>query len=146
MRSPLSTRSRYRRGLAASAAVLLGAGMVVAGSAPAQAAAGCTVVYRVQSQWSGGFTGDIAITNSGDPVTSWRLEFDFPDAAQKVTQGWSGTYAQSGQHVTVSNAAWNGTLGTGASVSTGFNGTFGFLAATTGSNPVPAPITCAATS
>jgi hypothetical protein len=135
MRSPLSPRSRYRRGLAGSAAVLLGAGLVVAGSSPAQAAAGCTVVYRVQSQWSGGFTGDIAITNSGDPVSSWKLEYDFPDAAQKVTQGWSGTYAQTGQHVTVSNAAWNGTLGTGASVSTGFNGTFG------SANPVPTAFT-----
>ncbi|MEU8607459.1 glycoside hydrolase family 48 protein [Actinoplanes sp. NPDC048791] len=135
MRSPLSTRSRYRRGLAASAAALLAAGLVVAGSSPAQAAAGCTVVYRVQSQWSGGFTGDIAITNSGDPLSSWKLEYDFPDAAQKVTQGWSATYAQSGQHVTVSNAAWNGTLGTGATVSTGFNGTFG------SANPVPTAFT-----
>jgi len=135
MRSPLFTRSRYRRGLAASAAALLGAGLVVAGSSPAQAAAACTVVYRVQSQWSGGFNGDIAITNTGDPVTSWSLEYDFPDAAQKVTQGWSGIYAQSGQHVTVTNAAWNGTLATGASVSTGFNGSFG------SANPVPTAFT-----
>jgi len=135
MRSPLFTRSRYRRGLAAAAAALLGAGLVVAGSSPAQAAASCTVVYRVQSQWTGGFNGDIAITNTGDPVTSWRLEFDFPDAAQRVTNGWSGTYAQSGQHVTVTNAAWNGTLGTGASVSTGFNGAFGTA------NPVPTAFT-----
>ncbi|MET8154619.1 glycoside hydrolase family 48 protein [Actinoplanes sp. NPDC005259] len=102
---------------------------------PAQAAAACTVVYRVQSQWSGGFTGDIAITNTGDPVTSWRLEFDFPDSSQRVTQGWSGVYTQSGQHVTVNNAAWNGNLGTGASVSTGFNGTFG------SANPVPTAFT-----
>ncbi|MFI7543943.1 glycoside hydrolase family 48 protein [Actinoplanes sp. NPDC049599] len=135
MRSPLSPRSRYRRGLAAAAAALLGAGLVVAGSSPAQAAAGCTVVYRVQSQWSGGFTGDIAITNSGDPVTSWRLEYDFPDAAQRVTQGWNGTYTQSGRHVTVANAAWNGTLGTGATISTGFNGSFG------SANPVPTAFT-----
>ncbi|MFI7372941.1 glycoside hydrolase family 48 protein [Actinoplanes sp. NPDC049668] len=131
----LSRRTRCRRGLAASAAVLLGAGLVVAGSSPAQAAAACTVVYRVQSQWSGGFTGDIAITNTGDPVTSWRLEFDFPDSSQRVTQGWSGVYTQSGQHVTVNNAAWNGNLGTGASVSTGFNGTFG------SANPVPTAFT-----
>src|SRR5690348_15124027 len=106
----LSRITRYRRGLAASSAVLLGAGLVVAGSSPAEAAAACTVVYRVQSQWTGGFTGDIAITNTGDAMTSWRLEYDFPDAAQRVTQGWSGVYTQSGQHVTVNNAAWNGNL------------------------------------
>jgi hypothetical protein len=114
-------------------AAVLGAGLVlVAAPPPAQAAVACTVVYRVQSQWTGGFTGDIAITNTGDPLTSWRLEYDFPDAGQKVTQGWSGTYTQSAAHVTVNNLAWNGNLGTGASVSTGFNGTF------TSANPVPA--------
>ncbi|WP_250008063.1 glycoside hydrolase family 48 protein [Actinoplanes sp. M2I2] len=125
------TRQRLRRGLAVSGAAVLGAGAALAAGAPALAAAGCTVVYKVQSQWSGGFTGDIAITNTGDPVSSWKLEYDFPDAAQKVTQGWSGVYAQSGQRVTVSNAAWNGNLGTNGSVSTGFNGTFG------SANPVP---------
>jgi hypothetical protein len=114
--------------------LLLGAGLVFVAN-PASAAAGCTVVYKVQSQWTGGFTGDIAITNSGDPVTSWRLVYSFPDAAQKVTQGWSATYAQSGQQVTVSNASWNGNLGTGATISTGFNGTFG------SSNPLPTQFT-----
>jgi Glycosyl hydrolase family 48/Cellulose binding domain/Bacterial Ig domain len=134
MRS-LHRRPRPRRSVAAGVAVLLGSALVLAAATPAQAAAACTVVYKVQSQWSGGFTGDIAITNAGDPVTSWRLEYDFPDAAQHVTQGWSGTYAQSGQHVTVTNVAWNGGLGTNASVSTGFNGTFG------SANPVPTAFT-----
>ncbi|BCJ48876.1 cellulose 1,4-beta-cellobiosidase [Actinoplanes sp. NBRC 14428] len=129
-------RRKARRALAAFGASLLGTGLVItAAPPPAQAAAACTVAYRVASQWSGGFTGDIAITNTGDPVTGWRLEFDFPDAGQRVTQGWSATYAQSGAHVTVNNAAWNGNLGTGASVSTGFNGTF------TSANPVPTAFT-----
>lgn len=129
-------RRKARRALAASGAALLGAGLAITAAVPpARAAAACTVVYRVASEWSGGFTGDIAITNTGDPVTGWRLEYDFPDAGQRVTQGWNGTYAQSGAHVTVTNAAWNGTLGSGASVSTGFNGTF------TSANPVPAAFT-----
>ena len=133
---PSERRSRrLRRGLAFAGTAVLGAGVALSAGAPAHAAAGCTVVYKVQSQWSGGFTGDIAITNSGDPVSSWKLEYDFPDAAQKVTQGWSGVYSQSGQHVTVNNAAWNGSLGTNASVSTGFNGTFG------SANPVPTAFT-----
>ncbi|KUL24043.1 glycoside hydrolase family 48 protein [Actinoplanes awajinensis] len=127
---------RLRRRLAVTGVAVLGAGAVfVAGGPPAYAAAGCAVVYKVQSQWSGGFTGDIAITNSGDPLTSWKLEYDFPDAGQKVAQGWNGTYAQSGQHVTVTNASWNGTLGTGATAGTGFNGTF------TSANPVPTAFT-----
>jgi hypothetical protein len=132
----LLRRGRWRRGLAAFGAALLGTGLVITAAPPAaHAAAGCTVVYKVQSQWGGGFTGDIAITNNGDPVTSWTLGFDFPDSAQKVTQGWSGNYAQSGAHVTVTNASWNGGLGSGATVSTGFNGTWG------SANPVPTAFT-----
>ncbi|MFI5937683.1 glycoside hydrolase family 48 protein [Actinoplanes sp. NPDC051494] len=120
----------------AAGAALLGTVMVlVAAPPPAQAAAACSVVYKVQSQWSGGFTGDIAITNTGDPLTSWNLQYDFPDAGQKVTQGWSGNYTQSGAHVTVTNVAWNGSLPTGGSVSTGFNGTF------TSANPLPTAFT-----
>ncbi|MFI5892389.1 glycoside hydrolase family 48 protein [Actinoplanes sp. NPDC051513] len=124
-------RHRLRRGLAVAGTVVLGAGIALAAGVPAQAAAGCTVVYKVASQWPGGFTGDIQITNSGDPVSSWKLEYDFPDAAQKVGQGWNGVYSQSGQHVTVNNASWNGSIGTNATVGTGFNGTFG------SANPVP---------
>jgi hypothetical protein len=124
-------RHKLRRSLAMTGVAVLGAGVALAAGAPAHAAAGCTVVYKVQSQWSGGFTGDIAITNAGDAVSSWKLEYDFPDASQKVTQGWNGTYAQSGQHVTVTNASWNGSIGAGATVSTGFNGSFG------SANPVP---------
>lgn len=124
-------RHRLRRSLAIAGTVVLGAGVALAAGVPAQAAAGCTVVYKVASQWPGGFTGDIQITNSGDPVSSWKLEYDFPDASQKVSQGWNGTYAQSGQHVTVSSASWNGSIGTNATVGTGFNGTFG------SANPVP---------
>ncbi|GAA2606528.1 glycoside hydrolase family 48 protein [Paractinoplanes durhamensis] len=122
---------RLRRGLAIAGTTVLGAGVALAAGVPAHAAAGCTIVYKVQSQWSGGFTGDIQITNSGDPVSSWKLEYDFPDASQKVAQGWNGTYAQSGAHVTVTNASWNGSIGTNATVGTGFNGTF------TSANPVP---------
>jgi hypothetical protein len=119
----------------AAAAVLVGGAMVIAAAPPAFAAAGCTVVYKVQSQWSGGFTGDVAITNTGDPISSWRLEYDFPDAGQRVGQGWSGTWAQSGSHVTVDSLSYNGGLATGASVSAGFNGTF------TSANPVPSAFT-----
>ncbi|BFU44420.1 glycoside hydrolase family 48 protein [Krasilnikovia sp. MM14-A1004] len=130
MRSP-----HRRRRLAVLASVLLGTGAVLAGAGPARAAAACTVAYQIQSQWNGGFTGDVAVTNGGDPVTAWRLEFDFPDAAQRVTQGWNGTYAQSGRHVTVTNADWNGGIGTGATVGTGFTGAFGTV------NPVPTAFT-----
>jgi hypothetical protein len=126
---------RWRRVAAVAGTAVLGAGAALIAGVPAHAAAGCTVVYKVQSQWPGGFTGDIQITNSGDPVSSWKLEYDFPDASQKVSQGWNGVYSQSGQHVTINNASWNGGIGTNATIGTGFNGTFG------SANPVPTAFT-----
>jgi endoglucanase len=120
----------------AAAGFLAGAGFLAATLPPASAAAaGCQVSYQVTSQWPGGFQGDIAITNLGDAVSGWSLGFDFPAAGQKVGQGWSATWTQSGTHVTAANAGWNGSLGTGARTSIGFTGTF------TGTNPVPTAFT-----
>jgi hypothetical protein len=54
-----------------------------------------------------------------------------------LSQTWNGTGSQSGTAVTVKDAGYNGVLAPGAAT------TFGFLASWTGSNPVPAPVTCA---
>jgi hypothetical protein len=40
-----------------------------------------------------------------------------------AVQGWSGTFSQSGTALTVTNAAYNGTLGAGASTTFGWTGT-----------------------
>src|SRR5205823_10310081 len=53
-------------------------------------------------------------------------------AGQTVTQLWNGSVTQSGGQVTVTNAGYNGALGTGASTTVGFSGTWN------GSNPTPA--------
>jgi hypothetical protein len=104
------------------------AGVVTAPAA--RAATGCRVDYAVSSSWSGGFGANVTITNLGDPMTSWRLTWSFT-AGQTITQLWNGTVSQSGSNVTVSNASYNGTLGTGASTAFGFNGSW------TGTNPSP---------
>ncbi|WP_213454641.1 cellulase family glycosylhydrolase [Rhizomonospora bruguierae] len=100
----------------------------------AMAATGCAVTYTTNS-WQGGFTANISIRNLGDAVSNWTLGFRFPDAGQKVTQGWSATWQQSGTSVTAQNMSYNGSLGTGASVDVGFNGSW------TGSNPNPTAFT-----
>ena len=47
------------------------------------------------------------MTNLGDPITNgWTLDWDFA-GNQRVTQGWSGTFSQTGQHVTVQNPSWS---------------------------------------
>src|SRR5581483_4623719 len=101
-----SLREGWRR-LSRGRVLLAGAGSgfllatIAVVTAPASAAsAGCSMAYSVQSQWPGGFTGSVVITNLGSALTGWSLAFDFPDAGQKVTQGWNATWSQSGRHVT----------------------------------------------
>ncbi|KUL31276.1 cellulose-binding protein [Actinoplanes awajinensis subsp. mycoplanecinus] len=109
--------------------------MVTALPPASAASAGCTVTYKVASQWQGGFQGDVTVKNLGDPLSSWTLGFDFADAGQKVTQGWSATWSQSGTRVTAASMSWNGALATNASAGLGFTGAW------TGANPVPAAFT-----
>lgn len=126
--------SRLRRIVVAGAALTLGSGLVVVAATQANAATGCSVKYAA-NQWQGGFTASVDITNLGDPVTSWTLKWTFADAGQKVTNGWNGTYSQSGSTVTVTNMSYNGSLATSATVNTGFQGTW------TSSNPSPTSFT-----
>jgi endoglucanase len=116
----------------AAATALAGTALVVLPNV-AQAAAGCQVTYTT-NDWQGGFTASVNVTNLGDPVTAWTLKFAFPNG-QTVAQGWSANWTQSGADVTATNLSWNGALGTNASTSLGFNGTW------TGSNGKPTAFT-----
>lgn len=122
-----------RSALVALAALLLGLVSTLVAVASAHAAAGCTVTYTA-NDWGSGFTGNLSVTNLGDPLTSWKLEWDFA-GNQQVTQGWSGTFAQSGKHVTVTSLSYNGSLATNASTSLGFNGSY------SGTNAAPTAFT-----
>ncbi|MCE6998699.1 glycoside hydrolase family 6 protein [Saccharothrix sp. S26] len=83
---------------------------------------GCTVTHRVVSQWSGGYTGEIVIGNRGPALTGWTLTFSAPGVS--VTQGWNGTWSDTGDAVRVSNASWNGSLPTGGSTTIGYNANY----------------------
>ncbi|WP_208816029.1 cellulose binding domain-containing protein [Micromonospora echinofusca] len=84
---------------------------------------GCRVTYAANS-WSTGFTGSIAVANTGASAwPNWTLTFRFT-GNQQVTQGWSAKFSQSGQQVTVTNESWNGTVAVKGSVSVGFNATY----------------------
>jgi len=111
-----------RRPLAGLAALLLGAaglgGLSVTTAAPASAATGCSVAYAIQSDWGSGFTVNVNITNLGSPVTSWILSYSY-SGNQSVANGWNGNWSQSGKTVTVTNAAYNGSLATGGTAQPG---------------------------
>jgi cellulose 1,4-beta-cellobiosidase len=111
----------------AAAGVVAATAVATAGialSAPsAGAAPGCRVDYTASNWGGGGFGGKVKITNLGDAMSSWTLKFTFP-GSQKVTQGWSATWSQSGANVTAASMSWNGSLGTGGSTEIGFNGSY----------------------
>ncbi|TQL03192.1 cellulase family glycosylhydrolase [Cellulomonas sp. SLBN-39] len=93
---------------------------------------GCTARLRVVGSWPGGFQGEVTVTAGATATQAWRTTFTLPGGAS-VTQGWSGTFGGSGSAVTVTNAAWNGTLAAGSSTAYGF---IGSGTAPTGTVPV----------
>ena len=110
------------------------AAVPAAQAAPAAAAPVCQVTYTVNSDWGTGFSVAINITNNGPAITSWTLGYAYT-GNQKIAQGWSGNWSQSGENITVTNASWNGTLATGGSASIGANFSY------TGTNTAPTAFT-----
>jgi hypothetical protein len=84
----------------------------------------CKVVYTTNSQWPGGFTAQVVITNTGSSaISSWNLGFTFP-GDQKLTSDYNGTFSQSGEAATLTNASYNGALAAGGSTTVGFQGSW----------------------
>jgi endoglucanase len=103
-------------------------------TSPGTPSGGCAVAYTANT-WGGGFTAALNVTNTGTTAwPDWTLHFAFP-GNQKVTQGWSATWSQTGTDVTAKAMSWNGSVAPGQSVSIGFNGSY------TGSNANPAAFT-----
>jgi hypothetical protein len=100
------------------------------------AATSCSAAYSVSSDWGTGFTAAITVTNNGTtPITGWTLTYSYT-GNQKLSQGWSGNWSQTGETITVTNASWNGNLATGANTQIGANFSY------SGTNTAPANVTC----
>jgi cellulase/cellobiase CelA1 len=83
----------------------------------------CQVSY-VKNEWTGGFTANLTITNTGaTTVNGWQLTFTFP-GDQKVTNAWNATVTQTGAAVTATNMNYNPTIAPGGTVQFGFQGTW----------------------
>ena len=129
--------SRTRTAILAAMALVAGATGAAVAAAPADvgiAAIPCTVDYKVQSQWSTGFTAAVTITNNSAAKSSWAVKWSYA-GNQQVTSGWNAKITQSGTAVTAANETYNGTLATGSSVSFGFNGSY------SGTNALPTSFT-----
>ncbi|WP_418276023.1 glycoside hydrolase family 6 protein [Isoptericola jiangsuensis] len=129
---PVRRRTRWTALAAAASLLTVGGATVVASSAAA--AEGCSVDYRVVGEWTGGFQGEISVTNLGSPVDHWELGWTAA-SGQNISQAWNATVAQSGSAVTASGVAWNAGLATDGTA------TFGFIGSWNGSNPVPGAFT-----
>ncbi|MFD8500689.1 glycoside hydrolase family 9 protein [Amycolatopsis sp. NPDC059657] len=80
----------------------------------------CKVTYQATG-WSTGVSAYVTIANtSGADWTSWQLGFTWP-GNQKLTQGWSATWSQTGAAVTATSLPWNSRVPSGGSVQAGFN-------------------------
>ncbi|PNG19160.1 glycoside hydrolase family 6 protein [Streptomyces cahuitamycinicus] len=128
--------SRTRTALLAAMALVAGATGTAFAVDPGAgvAAVPCTVDYKIQNQWSTGFTAAVTITNNNAAKSSWSLKWSYA-GNQKVTSGWNAKLSQSGAAVTAANETYNAQLATGGSVSFGFQGSY------SGSNAIPATFT-----
>ncbi|WP_034271735.1 glycosyl hydrolase family 18 protein [Haloechinothrix halophila] len=87
---------------------------------PASGATGVTASFSMSSDWGTGYEGKYTISNgSSNSLSSWTVEFDLP-AGQSISSLWDGDHTVDGQHVTVNNKSWNGTVEAGGHVSFGF--------------------------
>jgi len=125
------------RGLITAAALVALGTTAVSTPALAQAPA-CQVTYTKSWEGGNGFGANLVITNNGAAITNgWTLLFSFPNG-QRLQNGWPVAFSQpanSAQVTVASNADWNKSIGSGASFTAGFNGTF------TGTNNSPASFT-----
>ena len=74
------------------------------------------------------------IKNTGTAASSgWTMSWTWP-GGQQVSNGWNGTFTQSGAGVKVTNASYDGSIAPGSSVTVGFTAT--------GSTPATLSVTC----
>ena len=81
----------------------------------------CDVEYAVETDWDGGFSGKITVTNTTeDTLEDWTVEFDF---ARDITSIWNADIeSDTENHYVITNKGYNEKIAPGESVTFGFNG------------------------
>jgi cellulose 1,4-beta-cellobiosidase len=144
-RVPRRLRVRLRLPVAIVATLLLGSGCLAATAGlaasvmPAQASTtACSAAYSVVNQWNDGFQIGLTVTAGSTALTGWTVSWTF-SGDQDLTEGWDGTWSQSAETVTVTNASYNG------SIAAGGNTVAGALFSYSGTNTAPTSVTCTGT-
>ena len=96
----------------------------------------CSATYTTASSWTGGYTANVVIKNTGtSALSTWTVGWTYP-GDQKVTSDYNGSYTQNGEAVTLTPASYNGSIAAGASTTVGIQGTW------TSNDTAPTSITC----
>lgn len=96
----------------------------------------CVADYRIVNSWPNGYQVEVTVRdNEGRGLTGWTVRWQLR-AGDAINGLWNGTLARNGAAVTVTNASYNAVIAPGGTTS------FGFTAATTGSDPVQPAVTC----
>ncbi|HEY0701115.1 MAG TPA: cellulose binding domain-containing protein [Micromonospora sp.] len=112
-------RSRLIR--AATFAASLAVATVAATVLVAPPASAATAAFVRVTSWGTGYEGKFTVTNNtSTSISSWNVQFDLPSGST-LGAFWDAVMSMSGQHVTATNASWNGSLAPGASTTFGFN-------------------------
>jgi glucose/arabinose dehydrogenase len=100
----------------------------------------CRVTY-VPNTWTGGFTANLTLANTGNTaINGWTVGFTFPGNQQIGTNRWNAVITQTGTSVTARDMGYNANLAPGASTGFGFQGTY------SGTNNSPTAFTLNGTS
>jgi hypothetical protein len=91
-----------------------------AGPAPP---ARCSVRWS-SNAWPNGLVAGVIVVNHGQPLDGWTVTWRFA-ADEGVGNDWGAEITQTGREVVARNAAYNSHMGTGASVTFGFQATHG---------------------
>lgn len=108
-------------------------------SNPAGGTPSCKVAYAIASAWTGGFTANVTVTNTGtQPFGGWTVNWTFP-GDQKITNLWSAFFTQTGETV-----AAHDPFDTNATIPAGTSASFGMQGTWSSSNAVPTSFTMTA--
>jgi acetylxylan esterase len=104
---------------------LLGVALTVAGvagpagAARAEAAAACAVTYQ-KSEYTGGFTAEITVLNTGSAtIDGWTFRFPL-DATATVVELWNAELLSASGMIAARDRTWNAVVPPGGSINIGF--------------------------
>jgi endo-1,4-beta-xylanase len=90
---------------------------------PAGGSGSCAATASIASTWTGGFTENVTVRNTGTAaISGWQVTWTWP-SGQSITSIWSAANSGSGSSVSARNLAYNGSIAAGSSTSFGFQGT-----------------------